>query len=137
MSHDKPPRTILDPDDPAQVILFQRALESRGKWNKNVRSSKYNNRKVFLDNILFDSKKEADHYLILKDRLNKGEILDLRCHVTYPLEVNGHHIATYEADFVYYEAGLKVVDVKGVRMAAYKLKKALMFAIYGITILEV
>ena len=53
--------------------------------NFGQRKGKYNNTKVEIDGITFDSKKESHRYLILKDALQRGEISDLECHKTYEL----------------------------------------------------
>ena len=85
----------------------------------------------------FDSKKEYERYqeLLL---LEKGRVIHLLdTQVSYPLVVNDITIATYFADFVYWEHDQKVVeDCKGVKTPVYRLKKKLMLAIYGIEIKE-
>jgi Protein of unknown function (DUF1064) len=55
-----------------------------------------------------------------------------------PLEHEvGALVATYVADFSYEQAGTMVVeDRKGIRTPAYRLKRRLMRALYGIDILE-
>jgi hypothetical protein len=101
-------------------------------------SSKYRNVKTVVDGIVFDSKREANRYGLLKLRQRLKEIRNLRCHVLYTLAVNDVAVCKYEADFVYEEGnGTVVEDVKGVRTAVYKLKKKLMKACLGIEIREV
>jgi hypothetical protein len=108
-----------------------------------VRRGKYNNRKTVINGIKFDSKKEAEHYLMLQLLLRAGVIKDLRLQVPFVLKVNGLKVCTYLADFVYREKDNSrkwvevVCDVKGVRTPIYNLKKKLMRAIHGVEILEV
>ena len=92
-----------------------------------------------VDDIEFDSKKEAYRYKDLKLLLKSGEIGLLQLQVPYELNDGGTHSLKYIADFVYMDArtGQKVVeDCKGMRTTIYKKKKKLMKKIYGIKILE-
>lgn len=112
-------------------------------------SNKYNARKVTVLGREFDSKKEADRFLILCAKLTRGEISDLRGQVEYELipaqkKANGktERAVKYIADFVYQKDGKTVVeDVKGYRDgAAYRIfaiKRKLMLQRYGIEIQEV
>lgn len=76
--------------------------------------TKYGNVRTKVDGVWFDSKKEARRWQELKLLRIAREISDLRAHVPYPIEVNGIHITTYVADFVYFERGRTVIeDVKG------------------------
>lgn len=121
--------------------------------------SKYGARKVEIDGMTFDSRKEARYYLFLREAERKGEISDLRMQVPYELIPAIHenvtvHLKTkdkvvercvqkavhYIADFVYYDNNTgkeEVVDVKGIRTEGYKLKKKMMLAFKGIAITEV
>jgi hypothetical protein len=99
--------------------------------------SKYHAHPVSIDNIRFDSKAESRRYLELKTLQQAGEISGLEIHPCYPLEVCGHKIGRYEADFSYIINGRLVVeDVKGVKTDVYRLKKKLMLALHNIEILE-
>lgn len=105
--------------------------------------SKYHARKTTVDGITFDSRREADRYLVLKGMEEAGSIEDLRRQVRYELvpafDVDGRHYRPvyYVADFVYREGGREVVeDVKGVRTDVYKLKSKLFARRYGMTIRE-
>ena len=115
-----------------------------------VRRHKYGAEPTVVDGIRFDSKKEARRYgeLRLLEKARKIESLELQ--PSWPLLVYEHDavatgacptcIGTYRADFVYrdVESGCVVVeDVKGIRTAVYRLKKKLVEATYGITIVEV
>lgn len=107
--------------------------------------SKYHARKTTVDGITFDSRKEADRYLVLKGMEDDGAIENLRRQVRYELvpafDVDGRHYrpVCYVADFVYVdkETGKEVVeDVKGMRTDAYKLKSKLFARRYGMSIKE-
>lgn len=106
-------------------------------------ASKYRARKTTVDGITFDSRKEADRYLVLKGMEDDGSIEDLRRQVRYELvpafDVDDRHYRPvyYVADFVYVEDGKEVVeDVKGVRTDVYKLKSKLFARRYGMSIKE-
>lgn len=105
--------------------------------------SKYRARKTTVDGITFDSRKEADRYLVLKGMEEDGSIEDLRRQVRYELvpafDVGGKHYRPvfYVADFVYVEDGKTVVeDVKGMRTDVYRLKSKLFARRYGVNIKE-
>lgn len=96
-----------------------------------------------MDGITFDSRKEADRYLVLKGMEEDGAIEDLRRQVRYELipafDVDGRHYRPvfYVADFVYVEDGKEVVeDVKGMITDGYKLKSKLFARRYGKVIKE-
>lgn len=110
------------------------------------RKSKYGNKRLQVDGIWFDSEAEAKRYgeLLLLQRA--GQISDLQVHTRLAFEIAGEAMFVYQPDFEYTdhtalaEAGVPVrryEDVKGVRTAVYKLKKRLIEAQYGITIVEI
>lgn len=105
--------------------------------------SKFNAKRTVVDGIAFDSRKEADRYLVLKGMEEDGSIEDLRRQVRYELipafDVDGKHYRPvyYVADFVYVEGGKTVVeDVKGMVTDVYKLKRKLFARRYGMSIKE-
>lgn len=105
--------------------------------------SKYHARKTTVDGITFDSRKEADRYLVLKGMEEDGSIEGLRRQVRYELvpafDVDGKHYRPvfYVADFVYVEDGKEVIeDVKGMRTDVYRLKSKLFAQRYGMSIKE-
>ena len=105
--------------------------------------NKYKNKKVVIDNILFDSKKEANYYTYLKLLEKAGKIKNLELQKKFILQdkfnLNGktYRAITYVADFVYEEKGqTHVVDTKGYRTEVYKIKKKLFMKKYGIEIEE-
>lgn len=107
-----------------------------------ARRSKFNAQVTIVEGIRFHSKGEAARWLELQVLEREGTVRDLRRQVPFKLVVHGHHIAIYNADFVYYrrnELGEweKIhEDHKGVRTADYQLKKKLMLAVWGIALLE-
>ena len=107
--------------------------------------SKHRNQPTVVDNIRFDSKKEAGRYLELKLLLSAGRIRDFRRQVTYRLEVNGVKVCSYRCDFRYEEYAHEewkpvTEDVKGRRggpaHAMFLIKKHLMKAVHGIDVKE-
>lgn len=117
--------------------------------------NKYNAKKIIVDGIKFDSKKEANRYSELKLLERCGAISNLELQKKYILipaqydelpQKKGRKCVerscTYKADFVYTENGEKVVeDVKGYRGGSayeiFKIKRKLMLYIHGIKIKEI
>lgn len=108
--------------------------------------SKYSNVKV----NGYDSKKEYNRSVVLKQLEKQGLISDLREQVTISIAPAFYHVGTtgksvciqrelkYIADFVYTENGKQIIeDVKGYKTAVYKKKKRLLKALYGIEIKEI
>lgn len=107
------------------------------------RRSKYHAKKTCVDGITFDSRREADRYLVLKSMEEDGVIEDLRRQVRYELvpafDVDGKHYRPvyYVADFTYREHGHEVIeDVKGMKTDVYRLKAKLVAYRYGMNIRE-
>ncbi len=113
-----------------------------------MKNNKFNAKKVYVDNIAFDSRKEANRYRELKLLERAGVIQDLQRQVKYVLipaqRENSKTIereVDYIADFVYIQDGEQVVeDVKGYKgSVAYRLfviKRKLMLQVYGIKVKE-
>jgi len=107
------------------------------------KKSKYNNKKCVVDEIEFDSIKEAKRYKELKILRKVGAIAFLELQVEYKLEINGEKIGSYFADFVYRESSTGILVVEDVKSAftrklpVYRLKKKLMKACWDIDINEV
>lgn len=120
-----------------------------------MRRSKYGSKKVTVNGITFDSKKEANRYqeLLLLERA--GQITELRRQVKcvlipaqYEKDTTGprggvkrgkllERECSYMADFVYVQDGKLVVeDTKGFRTADYILKRKMMLYFHGIRIKE-
>ncbi len=124
-------------------------------------ANKYRNKKVELDGILFDSKKESAIYLDLKRAKATGEIKDFERQKEYTLipaqyefepytDKKGRTVdkakcveraCTYKADFVvtYPDGEVSVIDCKGARGLdqKYGIKRKLMRHVHGIAIKEV
>lgn len=108
---------------------------------------KYNNKKVMLGDMTFDSKKEANRWVELAIMQKNGEISALDTQVVFELIPAQRDPVTkkvleravhYVADFVYYKDGQKVVeDTKGFRTPDYIIKRKLLLYIHGIRIQEV
>ena len=121
-------------------------INSWKSWEKPT-MSKYKNKKVVVDNILFDSKKEANYYIKLKILKDAGKISGLRLQEKFVLQpsfkLNGkiYRAITYVADFVYKDdKGMHVVDVKSEatrKDKVYRLKKKMLAYKFGIEIEEV
>lgn len=121
-------------------------IPKQNKATKTARKSKYGNRRVEYMRMMFDSIGERDRYIYLKDCELRGEIKDLKCQVSYKLEINDVLICRYIADFEYRTtpfdlspgsvnlSQVVVEDFKGVETAVFKLKAKLMFAIYGVSV---
>ena len=113
--------------------------------------SKYHAKKVTVDGITFDSRKEANRFCELKWLERAGKIKNLQRQVKFELTpaFKDHtgkvfeKSSSYTADFVYDEVlpmGLRrqiVEDVKGYRTKEYILKRKMMMERYGIRIREV
>lgn len=82
--------------------------------------NKYHNKKTVVDNIIFDSRKEAEFYGQLKMMLKGKAIKSFECHPKFILqgafEKNGikYPAIKYIADFIVYDnnGGIDVYDVK-------------------------
>ena len=125
-------------------------------WN-HYKNNKYNNRKIVVNGIVFDSAKEAHRYSELLVLLKAGEISDLKRQVKYTLippqrepDTIGprggvrpgrliEHEVSYVADFVYKDKdGNEIVeDTKGFRTKDYVIKRKLALYLLGIRIREV
>ena len=118
--------------------------------------SKYHAKKVTVNGVTYDSKKEMRRHLQLLDMDRAGEITDLQRQVKFvliPAQREPDTIGSrggvkkgrlierecaYVADFVYNQNGKRVVeDTKGVRTKDYIIKRKLMLWVHGIRIKEV
>lgn len=121
-----------------------------------ISRSKYRNKwtwGVGLDGkpVKIQSGLEAKRWAELVILYRAGEITDLERQVHYPFIVNGAVVeylpskgrrrrckAGYVADFRYKRNGEVIVeDAKGMQTDLYRLKRALMFACFGIVVQEV
>lgn len=108
--------------------------------------SKYKNKKATVDNIVFDSQKEALRYCELKILEKAAQISQLRTQVVFELApsvvIQGRKRPPlrYVADFVFLDNGTGkyvVEDAKGYRTEGYRIKRHLLKHIHGIDIVEV
>lgn len=122
---------------------------------------KYKSKKIIIDGIKFDSKKEGARYLQLRELEKKGLIKNLELQKTFELlppqrekstmtktgkEKQGKTLeraVNYIADFVYInELGEMVVeDVKGYKNGGayqvFTIKRKLMLYVYGVKVKEI
>lgn len=109
--------------------------------------SKYNSTKTQVDGITFDSKREANRYVVLKAMEKAGEISELELQkkfVLFPKQTdeNGkllERVCSYRADFCYKTKDGKTVveDAKGMELEAYKIKRKAMLFLHGIRVVQV
>ena len=117
-------------------------MYSKPTYNPKLKRSrpKYGNKKTVVDGINFDSKWESQRYLYLKSLERAGRVRNLELQPRFPIQVNGHKICTYVADFRYEKENKDgeweyiIEDAKGVETPEFKLKKKLMKACLGIEI---
>lgn len=94
--------------------------------------NKYKNKKVIVDDYIFDSIQESRRYKELKLLLRAGQIQDLELQPHFLLQEsfkkNGktYRKIEYIADFQYNENGKTIVeDVKGLQTDVFKIKHKL------------
>lgn len=99
--------------------------------------NKYRNKKVIVDDYIFDSIQESKRYKELKLLLRAGEISNLELQPHFLLQEafkkNGRAFRKIEyiADFKYIENGKTVVeDVKGIQTDVFKIKHKLFEKMY-------
>lgn len=107
--------------------------------------SKYYSKKVTIDGITFDSKREANRYRELALLERAGQITELELQKEFVLipsqRIDGKVVeraCKYKADFSYMENGKHIVeDTKGFKTKDYIIKRKLMLYIHKIQIKEV
>ena len=92
--------------------------------------NKYHNKKNAVGGKMFDSKKEAERYKVLKMLENANIISNLSRQVPFELipKQKNERAVKYIADFMYVETAtgkIIVEDVKGYRTDVYKIKRKL------------
>lgn len=111
--------------------------EAKALLSKPKRS-KYGNKKVMVDGLLFDSKREAAYYSELKIREKAGEVTGVEMQRPFALlGSNGTLMATFKADFCFWDntAGrFRCIDVKGFDTPVGKLKRKMMKGLLGIDV---
>ncbi len=121
------------------------------RYPLGVKQNKYKNKKTEYRGIKFDSIKEKNRYLILKDMERLGQIEELQLQVKYELQpsykIGNKKIRSinYIADFVYYKIYKRggteireqiIEDCKGYKTQIYKIKKKMFEYKYGMEIKE-
>jgi len=105
--------------------------------------SKYRNVQTEYKGLKFMSKKEAEYAMQLdymrKATSPRDRVVEWVPQMPFQVILNEKKICKYIADFkvTYADGRVEIVDVKGVRTDVYRLKKKLVEAQYGITIVEV
>jgi len=103
---------------------------------------KYGANKTVVENITFDSAREAERYreLVMLEAAKKITDLRTKCEAcVFDLVVNGVKVSRFTADFTYRENGeLVVEDLKSAptKTRAYVMRRKLMKACHGIDIRE-
>lgn len=139
-SSQRPPPQV----DVKETLRQAFGSKRRSKFNTPVRRAD----KPTIDGHVFDSQKEADRYLVLRDRRRRGEIMDLEVHPVFKLAVGitpiriGNRQVVYKADFRYLDQRSRqwvIEDVKSkpTKTPLYKLKRAIVEATYLVRITEI
>jgi hypothetical protein len=118
------------------------------EYEKPKKPTKYHNKKCEYDGHKFDSQKERDYYIDLKNRQSAGEILNFTCQpelkylVTYSVpggksfEKGYKYIADFQVN--YPDGHSEVVDCKGLWKGSltpeFKRKRMIIKKLYGIII---
>ncbi len=111
-------------------------------FKKVAGGNKYGSQKTIYAGRIYHSKREAEfakHLEYLKHAHElKDRVVNIQYQVPFVIKVRNVHICKYIADFVvlYGDERQEIIDVKGYRTDIYKLKKKLVEAQYGITVLE-
>ena len=112
--------------------------------------NKYHSKKIVVDNVTFDSLREATRYMELKQLFKAGKIGEPTLQPKFPMNtIDGRPIlikskgypngrqATYFADFRYFDIETSrwvIEDVKGIDTPVSKLKRAIVEAQYLIEV---
>lgn len=107
--------------------------------------SKYYSKKITVNGITYDSRKEAKRHQELLLLQRAGRISDLKTQVKFELlpsqRIDGkvaERPVFYVADFAYQQDGKTVVeDTKGFRTREYTIKRKMMLYFHGIRIKEI
>jgi len=103
-------------------------LRKRGSENvfKPAKRAKYNNKRVRVDGILFDSQLEADYYNELKLQLKAGTIRGFCRQPEFVLVEGfaGRKPITYRADFIVFnlDGTAEIIDTKGFETETFRIK---------------
>ena len=108
---------------------FAEFMKRRGLAEPEPKKSKYRNRRVRVDGILFDSQKEADYYQELKLQLKAGNIKGFCRQPEFILQEGFGDIRpiTYKPDFIVFhnDGSYEIVDIKGFETQEFKRTRKL------------
>jgi len=101
---------------------------------KFVKTHKFHAKPTTIDNINFQSKKEANYYQVLKMAQQSGDLLFFLRQI--PFDLPGG--VKYRVDFVEFwkNGDIHFVDIKGMITDTYKMKKKMVEDLYPIKIEE-
>ena len=99
------------------------------------RKSKYRAQKTSIDGHVFDSKKEAEYYCELKNRLRAE---DIKGFCLQPIFILADGLR-YKPDFIIFnnDDSTEVIDVKGTKTKEYIAKKKMVGDKYHLKIIEI
>lgn len=112
---------------------LKRSIPRTSLTKRTSTRSKYNAKKVVIDNVKFDSKAEAAYYEQLKLLKMSGEVVSFDLQPEFILQdsfvKNGkkYHAIKYRADFLvrYKDGHEELIDVKGMLTNEFILKRKL------------
>lgn len=104
--------------------------------------TKYNARRTSVDGVNFDSKLEADYFIMLEEKLRTGQIRAFERQPVFLLQdsfkKNGKTFRKieYRADFkiIHNDGSIEIVDVKGYETPEFRLKRKLFEKRYPYTL---
>ncbi|EAD0538183.1 DUF1064 domain-containing protein [Listeria monocytogenes] len=112
---------------------MRRSIRRTSLTKQTSTRSKYNAKKVVIDNIKFDSKAEAAYYQQLKLLKMSGEVVSFDLQPEFVLQEsfrkNGklYRAIKYKADFLvlYKDGHEELIDVKGMLTKEFRIKQKL------------
>ena len=109
--------------------------EYREYKEKSTKKSKYRAQKTSIDGHVFDSKKEAEFYCDLKNRLRAD---DIKGFCLQPIFILADGLR-YKPDFIIFnnDNSTEVIDVKGIKTKEYIAKKKMFEDKYHLKIIEI
>lgn len=110
--------------------------EYKNFTNKSkIRNTKYRAQKTSIDGHTFDSKKEAEYYCELKNRLKANDIKGFCLQPTFILAKG----LKYKADFIIFnnDGTQEIIDVKGYKTKEYIAKKKVFEEKFDLKITEI
>lgn len=107
---------------------YQAYLARTGKpIPKPKKKNKYNARKVTVDGLKFDSRKEADYYSNLKLLKRAGEIKGFCRQARFYIGAGREYVCDF---IVWHESHVEIIDVKGFETDVFKIKKDMFDEMY-------